>query len=40
MNPAAILTLISNLYEQLVAARDRVRALEAELAEMRERGTP
>jgi len=32
MNPAAILSLIASLYEQLVTAQARVAELEAELA--------
>lgn len=30
MNPLTILTLISNLYEQLAAAQQRIAELEAE----------
>lgn len=33
MNPAAILALIGSLYEQLVAAQQRIAELEAALAE-------
>lgn len=31
MNPAAILALIGNLYEQLVAAQEQIEALRAEV---------
>lgn len=32
MNPAALTALIADLYEQLVAAKERIGELEAQLA--------
>jgi hypothetical protein len=40
VNPGSVLSLIVSLYEQLIAAKDRVAELERENAQLRETREP